>query len=66
MNEKQTRTPSENFRRHQITYIYIIVNIFLLVLDVLDGGGWWFFYPLIIWVVYVAVERYRLNSNLTK
>lgn len=53
---KNRNTPKQ-FYRHLI--IYIIVNLMLFVLDVLDGGGWWFYFPLIGWGILVVIQALR-------
>ena len=35
---------------------YVLVNIVLLVINVLVGGGWWFYWPLLGWGVGLGVH----------
>ena len=36
--------------------IYVIVNIFLFLIDLLTGGGWWFYWPLLGWGIGLGVH----------
>lgn len=36
--------------------VYVVVNAALLVLNVLVGGGWWFYWPLLGWGIGLAVH----------
>jgi len=45
MDTNETQNKQKRFVRYLV--IYIGVNLLLLILDISDGGSWWFFYPLI-------------------
>ncbi len=36
--------------------VYILVNIGLFVINVLTGGGWWFYWPLIGWGIGLGIH----------
>jgi hypothetical protein len=36
--------------------IYVLVNIGLFVINVLTGGGWWFYWPLLGWGVGLGIH----------
>lgn len=36
--------------------IYAVVNLCLFAIDVLTGGGWWFFWPLLGWGIGLIVH----------
>ncbi len=36
--------------------IFVLVNTMLFVIDLLSGGGWWFFWPLIGWGIGLGVH----------
>ena len=36
--------------------IYVLVNIMLFVINLLTGGGWWFYWPLIGWGIGLGVH----------
>lgn len=38
---------------------YLIVNAFLLAVDLLTGGGLWFYWPLLGWGIGMATEAFR-------
>ncbi len=39
---------------------YVIVNLGLFILDMLTGGGTWFFWPLLGWGIGLAAHAYRV------
>lgn len=54
MDSNENRNTQKTFNRHLV--IYIGVNLLLLILDISDGGSWWFFYPLIGWGILLALQ----------
>jgi hypothetical protein len=36
--------------------IYVLVNIMLFVINLLTGGGWWFYWPLLGWGIGLGVH----------
>jgi hypothetical protein len=44
----------KGFYTHAIAYV--LVNIGLLVINLLVGGGWWFYWPLIGWGIGLGVH----------
>ena len=44
----------KGFYIHAATYV--LVNIGLFVIDLMTGGGWWFFWPLIGWGIGLAAH----------
>ncbi|HYP59037.1 MAG TPA: 2TM domain-containing protein [Thermomicrobiales bacterium] len=36
--------------------IYLVVNAFLFAIDLIDGGNWWFYWPLLGWGIAVAIH----------
>jgi len=57
MDTNETQNKQKRFVRHLV--IYIGVNLLLLILDISDGGSWWFFYPLIGWGIILGLEGLR-------
>lgn len=45
------------FASHLITWA--VVNAGLFLVDLLSGGGWWFFWPLLGWGIFVALQGLR-------
>ena len=43
-----------DFYTHAI--IYVLVNIGLFVINVLTGGGWWFYWPLLGWGIGLGIH----------
>ncbi|HEX3301983.1 MAG TPA: 2TM domain-containing protein [Thermomicrobiales bacterium] len=44
----------KGFYTHLI--IYLVVNAFLFAIDFIDGGSWWFYWPLLGWGIAVAIH----------
>ena len=44
----------KDFYTHAI--VYVLVNIGLFLINLLTGGGWWFYWPLIGWGVGLGVH----------
>jgi hypothetical protein len=44
----------KGFYIHAVTYV--LVNIGLFVINLMTGGGWWFFWPLIGWGIGLAAH----------
>jgi fatty acid desaturase len=44
----------KGFYTHAMTYV--LVNIGLFVINLLAGGGWWFYWPLIGWGIGLGVH----------
>ena len=42
--------------------VYAVVNSLLFLVDYLQAGGWWFFYPLIGWGAFVLFHLLTLRS----
>lgn len=36
--------------------VYLVMNFGLALIDVLSGGGWWFFWPLIAWGIGLVIH----------
>ena len=36
--------------------VYLAVNLCLFAIDVIDGGGWWFYWPLFGWGIAVVIN----------
>lgn len=47
-----------SFRRH--LFVYVVVNALLAAIDLLGGGATWFFWPLLGWGAFVALQAGRL------
>ena len=35
---------------------YVLVNVALFVLNLVTGGGWWFYWPLVFWGIGLSVH----------
>ena len=35
---------------------YVLVNVALFVINLLTGGGWWFYWPLVFWGIGLGVH----------
>jgi len=57
MNSNKRQNTQNRFIRHLATYVG--VNLLLLIVDISDGGNWWFFYPLIGWGIVLGLEGLR-------
>jgi hypothetical protein len=48
-------------RRFQASMMtFVIVNTFLFAIDMLAGGGWWFYWPLLSWGMLMALQGSKL------
>jgi len=45
-------------------FIYLIVNILLLTINLIQGGKLWFFYPLLGWLLGILIHAFFTFSNL--
>lgn len=52
--ERWKAARSRAFASHALTWA--IVNAGLFLIDVLSGPGWWFFWPLLSWGIFVAMQ----------
>jgi len=43
--------------------VYVLVNIGLFVINLLAGGSWWFFWPLIGWGIGLAVHALNVFGS---
>lgn len=43
---------------------FAVVNVFLFLIDLLTGGGWWFYWPLLSWGLMVALQGVSLMTPL--
>lgn len=43
---------------------FAVVNTFLFLIDLLTGGGWWFYWPLLSWGLMVALQGVSLLTPL--
>jgi hypothetical protein len=51
-------------RRFQASMMtFVIVNIFLFAIDMLTGGGWWFYWPLLSWGMLMALQGSKLLQS---
>lgn len=48
----------QRFQASMMTFV--IVNIFLFAIDMLTGGGWWFYWPLLSWGMLMALQGAKL------
>lgn len=48
----------QRFQASMMTFV--IVNIFLFSIDLLTGGGWWFYWPLLSWGMLMALQGAKL------
>lgn len=39
---------------------WVVVNAFLFAIDLLTGGGWWFYWPLLSWGLFVVLDTLRV------
>jgi hypothetical protein len=62
---KIRRRTARSFLRHLLVFVFVNAGIFAV--DWLDGGSWFFYWPLILWGVLVAVlGLYRLSPDQEK
>lgn len=40
--------------------VYVVINAGLFTIDVLTGGGWWFYWPLLGWGIGLAIHALTL------
>jgi hypothetical protein len=40
--------------------VFVIINLFLFLLDLITGSGWWFFWPLMGWGLGLAIHAYTV------
>jgi 2TM domain len=43
--------------------VYVLVNIGLFVINLLTGGGWWFFFPLIGWGIGLGIHAFSVFGS---
>lgn len=48
----------KGFYIHLVTYIGVMVLLFLI--DFLTGGGWWFYWPLLVWGIGIIAHTFTV------
>jgi hypothetical protein len=57
-NDRQVVDSPETVRGRFFVFLaaYLAINVMIFVIDLADGGGWWFFYPLLGMGIAVAIK----------
>jgi class 3 adenylate cyclase len=58
---KRRHRPKPDFRRHMRAYVGVIG--LLLIIDLLTGGDWWFYWPALGWGVFLVLHRIRASTS---
>ena len=48
----------KGFYIHLVTYVGVMVLLFLI--DFLTGGGWWFYWPLLVWGIGIIAHTFAV------
>jgi hypothetical protein len=43
---------------------FVVINIGLFLIDLLTGDGWWFYWPLLGWGIFVALHAARVFTGI--